>query len=253
MHLYFIVGGFMERNIITQAIVLHSRRDGVNNINLTLFSLDMGIITVRAFGAKTSKKAPKAFRFQEGQFFLYHNPTRKQYVLKDVKLISSHDGLSTEFSKICTASLLCEIVLKTYNDHLAFIYSLLTKSLDLLEDDSVSQDIIVIQFILKIIIDHGFIEDFKHCPSCEKQYKDDEILYFCDSLNVPGCLNCSNSSNMILPPKARKYLMFTQDLDLEEAIDVKLFEVTAARIKAYMIKWLVIIIGHPLKSLNVYN
>lgn len=243
----------MDRNIITQAIVLHSRRDGVNNTNLTLLSLDFGIITVRAFGAKTSKKAPKAFRFQEGQFFLYFNPTNKQYVLKDVTLISAHDLLLTDFSKICTASLLSEIILKTYNDNLAFTYSLFTKSLDLLEDNSINEDIIVIQFILRILKDHGFFENLEYCPNCDKKYGEKEILYFSDSLTVPSCKNCSNSSNMILPPKARKYLSITQNLNLEDAIEVPLFNTTASRIKAYMIKWIIKIIGHPLKSLNVYN
>ncbi|MDC7238435.1 MAG: DNA repair protein RecO [Sphaerochaetaceae bacterium] len=243
----------MDRNIVTQAIVLHSRRDGTNNVNLTLLSLDLGIITVRAFGAKTSKKAPKAFRFQEGQFFLYFNPTNKQYVLKDVNLIATHDLLSTEFSKICIASLLSEIILKTYSDNLAFTYSLFTKSLDLLEDNSINEDLIVIQFILKLIKDHGFYEDFEYCPNCEKKYEEDEILYFSNSLTVPSCKNCSNSSNMILPPKARKYLIITQNLDLEEAIAVLLYKTTAQRIKSYMIRWIIKIIGHPLKSLNVYN
>ncbi len=243
----------MDRDIITQAIVLHSRRDGVNNMNLTLLSLDLGLINVRAFGAKTSKKAPKAFRFQEGQFFLYHNPTKKQYILKDVKLISDHDLISTEFSKVVCASLMSEILLKTYIDNFAFSYNLFTKCLDLLEDSTINEDIILIQFILRMIKDHGFFEDFNHCPSCDKRYETDEILYFSDSLSVPSCKDCSNSSNIILPPKARKYLSYTLDLDLEDAIKVKLFESTAQRIKAYMIRWITVIIGYPLKSLSVYN
>ncbi len=243
----------MERNIITQAIVLHSRRDGVNNNNLTILSLDLGIITVRSFGSKTSKKAPKAFRFQEGQFFIYYNPTNKQYILKDVNLISSHDLISTEFSKILNASLMSEIILKTYTDNLAFTYNLFTKCLDLLEDNSINEDIIIIQFILRIIKDHGFIEDLLHCPSCDKMYTNDEIIYFSDSLTVPSCKNCSNSSNMVLPPKARKYLNLSLSVNVEEAITIKLFDSTASRIKAYMIKWMIKIIGHPLKSLNIYN
>jgi len=253
LFLYFINGGFVDRNIVIQAIVLHTRRDGVNNTNLTLLSLDLGIITVRAFGAKTSKKAPKAFRFQEGQFFLYHNPTKSQYVLKDVNLICDHDLISTQFSRVINASLMSEIILKTYCDNLAFTYDLFAKCLDLLEDNSINEDLIIIQFVLRLIKDHGFFEDFKHCPSCNKLYLDDEVLYFSDSLSVPSCNDCSNSSNMILPPKARKYLSITQDLNLEEAIKVQLFETTASRIKTFMLRWIVRIIGYPLKSLNVYN
>ncbi len=241
----------MQRDIITQAIVLHTRRDGINNINISLLSVDLGLIIVRSFGAKTSKKAPKAFRFQEGEFFLYYNPSKKQYILKDLNLISTHDNLFTNYTSIVTASIMSEIILKTYSDDFSYIYNIFTKSLDLLEDDTVNKDVILLQFILRFIKSHGFFEDFLHCPSCDKIYEEDEVLYFLDSMSVPSCKNCSNTSNMILPPKARKYLKITMEMNLEDAIGVKLFEATATRIKIYMIRWITKIIGYPLKSINV--
>ncbi len=240
----------MERNIVTQAIVVHTRRDGVNNINISLLSIDLGIITVRAFGAKTSKKAPKAFRFQEGRFYIYYNPTKKQYILKDIELIEDHSNLSNDYNNIVISSIMSEIILKTYNDDFASLYYLFTKSLDLLEDNNINKDIILSQFILRFIKQHGFFEDFKHCPSCEKNYKEDEIIYYSNSLNVPVCKNCSNSVNFILPPKARKYLEITIKLEFEEAINIKLYEETASRIKSYMIRWITNIIGYQLKSVN---
>ncbi|MGD1822300.1 MAG: DNA repair protein RecO [Pleomorphochaeta sp.] len=243
----------MERNIVTQAIALHSRRDGVNNVNISLLSIDLGVITIRAFGAKTSKKAPKAFRFQEGQFFIYFNPTKKQYILKDVNLIATHDGLLNDYSNISIASIMSEIILKTYSDDSAYVYNLFTKSLDFLEDDSINKDIILIQFILRFIKNHGFFENFTNCPNCEKKYSDEEILYFSNTLSVPSCKNCSNSSNMLLPPKARKYLSITLNMSIEDAINIKLYETTATRIKSYMIRWITNIIGYPLKSVTVLN
>lgn len=240
----------MERNIVTQAIVLHTRRDGVNNINISLLSIDLGIITVRAFGAKTSKKAPKAFRFQEGRFYIYYNPTKKQYILKDIELIEDHNKLSTDYNNIIVSSIISEIILKTYNDDFTSLYYLFTKSLDLLEDNTINKDIILSQFILRFIRQHGFFEDFIHCPSCEKVYKDDEIIYYSNSLNVPVCKSCSNSVNFILPPKARRYLEITIKLEFEEAINIKLYDETATRIKSYMIRWITNIIGYQLKSVN---
>lgn len=240
----------MERNIVTQAIVLHTRRDGVNNINISLLSIDLGIITVRAFGAKTSKKAPKAFRFQEGKFFIYYNPTKKQYILKDIELIVDHSFLLKDYNNIVYSSIMSEIILKTYNDDFASLYSIYTKSLDLLADVSINKDIILSQFILRFIKQHGFIENFKQCPSCEKKYEIDEIIYYSNSLNVPVCKNCSNSTNFILPPKARKYLELTINLEFEDAMKIKLYNETASRIKSFMIRWITSIIGYQLKSVN---
>lgn len=250
---YSFIGGFMERDIVTQAIVLHTRRDGVNNINISLLSIDLGVITVRAFGAKSSKKAPKAFRFQEGMFFLYFNPTKNQYILKDINLISTHDDLLNDYSRIVCSSIMSEIILKTYNDDFSYIYNIFTKSLDFLEDESINHDIILSQFILRFIKNHGFFEDFLHCPSCDKVYEKDEIIYFLDALNAPSCKKCANSLTMLLPPKARKYLSITMNMNLEDAVNIKLYDATAERIKLYMLRWIVKIIGYPLKSINAQN
>lgn len=243
----------MDRNSNVQAIVLKTRKDGDSNRNLTLLTVDDGILEVRAFRARTSKTAPKAFQFQEGRFFLYNNPIKKQYSLKDVQLISSHDGIREDYEAIIDATLMVEFILRTRNDDMVNTYQLIARALDFLEDSSFEKDLIVIQFLLRIIKAHGLFESFQRCPSCNRIYKKDEVLNFSNTLTVACCQNCEKIPNLILRPKARKYLSYTLEMDYEEAISVELNESTRIRIKSYMISWATTVMGYPFKSLSAFK
>lgn len=243
----------MNRNTSVQAIVLKTRKDGDSNRNITLLTVDDGIIEVRAFRARTSKSAPKAYQFQEGLFFIYNNPVKKQLSLKDVNLISSHDGIREDYEAIIDASLMIEFIIRTCNDDMVNTYQLVTKAFDFLEDKNIEKDIVIIQFLLRIIKEHGLFESFQRCPSCNRIYKDDEVLNFSNVLNVACCENCEKIPNLILRPKARKYLTYTLNLDFEEAISVKLNESTRIRIKNYMVSWATAIMGYPFKSLTAFK
>lgn len=243
----------MERNFCTQAIVVKTRKVGDNNKNLTLLSVDDGLIEVRSFNSRSSRKAPKAFQFQEAQFFLYNNPVKNEYSLKDLKLISDHQDLRNDYYSIIDASIMCEFILKTGCDDMCFAYKLLTTSFDFLEDKDVDNELVVIQFILRIIKEHGLFENFTNCPICNKRYEEKEILGFTSALNCPCCSSCENLTNMVLPPGARKYLNLTLDLNFEDAINIKLNEITRKRIKGYMIRWACHIIGRPLKSVSLLD
>ncbi|MGH4037874.1 MAG: DNA repair protein RecO [Sphaerochaeta sp.] len=240
----------MNRNVNVQAIVLKARKDGDSNRNLTLLSVDEGIIEIRAFRSRTSKSAPKAYQFQEGMFFLYYNPVNKQYSLKDVQLISPHDGIKQDYEAIISASIMVEFTIRTANDDMANTYQLLARALDFLDDSSFEKDVVVIQFLLRLIKEHGLIEDFKKCPVCGSIYKEKDILNFSQELNVACCSNCEKIPTLILRPKARLYLSYTLGMSFEDALAVKLNESTRIRIKNYMITWATCIMNRPFNSLG---
>ncbi|MBK5201441.1 MAG: DNA repair protein RecO [Spirochaetaceae bacterium] len=240
----------MDRNTCEQAIVLKTRKDGDSNRNLTLLSVDNGIYEIRAFRFRTSKTAPKAYLFQEGMFYLYNNPVKKQYSLKDVSLISSHDSIREDYEAIIVASLMSEFILCSANDDMSNIYRLLATSLDLLEDSTIEKDIVLIQFFLRMIREHGLIENFSNCPVCNKKYSRDEILHFSQTINVPCCSDCEQLPNIILQAKARKYLSYSLNMSFEDSILIKLNDTTIKRIKHYMLAWASIIMGHQFKSIG---
>lgn len=243
----------MERNICTQAIVLKTRKVGENHRNLVLLSADYGIIEIRAFHARNSKRAPKAFQFQRANFFLYYNPIKDEYVLKDIQLIDDHQKLREDYNSIIEASIMSELILKTGCEDMERVYTLFSKCLNFFEDDSIENNLIVIQFILRIIKEHGLFDEGEHCPICNRKYNEKEILRFTTTLNSPCCENCANLLDMILPPGARKYLNTTLSISLEQALSYKLNEITSKRIKGYMIRWGSHIIGQPLKSVALLN
>lgn len=83
----------MDRNTSTKAIVLNSRRSGDCDRRLSLLSEDLGLIEVTSYGARKGRKSGMAEICAEGTFFLYFNPVRQQYSLKDLLLESAHETL----------------------------------------------------------------------------------------------------------------------------------------------------------------
>lgn len=240
----------MERNTCEQAIVLKTRKDGDSNRNLTLLSVDNGILEIRAFRIRTSKTAPKAYLFQEGLFYLYNNQIKNQLSLKDISLISSHDKIREDYDSIIIASIMVEFILSSVNDNMNNIYRLLATSLDLLEDSTIDKDIVLIQFLLRMIREHGLIDNFNNCPVCNKRYSIDEVLHFSQTMNVPCCSECEQLPNIILRAKARKYLSYSLNMSLEGTMLIKLNQATIKRIKQYMLSWASIIMGHKFKSIG---
>lgn len=228
----------MERNITTLAIVLHSRRWGQTNRRLRLLSVDLGIIDVVNYGAQKSHKAVKAEVFCDGHFFLYHNPVKGDYTLKDLNPIADHREIRQELALNYTGLFLCELVSKTAGGESAAEYALLSKALDLLSLRPERRELVLIQFIHQLSDVLGVRVELDHCPSCLRPYAADEIVYFSSSLGSQCCQECSNlERSLILPPGARRYLSVTRDMGFDEAVMVDLNAPALARIKHYMLRY----------------
>lgn len=228
----------MERNITTLAIVLHSRRWGQTNRRLRLLSVDLGIIDVVNYGAQKSLKAVKAEVFCDGHFFLYHNPVKGDYTLKDLTPIADHREIRDELALNYTGLFFCELISKTAGGESAAEYTLLSKALDLLSLHPERRELTLIQFVHQLSGVLGVQVELDHCPSCMRTYGDDEIVYFSSTLGSQCCQECANlERSLILPPGARRYLTVTREMDLDEAVMVDLNEAALTRIKHYMLRY----------------
>jgi hypothetical protein len=103
----------MERNVITQGIVLSSVRSGTVDRTLRILSEDLGVIDVRNYGARKANKAVKAEVSTEGTFYLYVNPVKHSYTLTDIAIRSMHETLRQDLSTTYTALFFSEFILKT--------------------------------------------------------------------------------------------------------------------------------------------
>lgn len=240
----------MERNVSSLAIVLHSQRYGQLNRRLTMLTVDFGQIQVISYGARKALKSVKGEVFTDGQFFLYYNPVKKDYTLKDVQVIATHDEIRSDLETTYAGLLFCELVMKTNGGDSKDQYGLLSKALDMLCSQPQLCSRILIQFIHKLIGICGLQSDLNRCPICERSYTEKEILSFNAQLSSPCCLGCATlDSDMLLPPGARRYLNVTSAMDFSDAVEIELSEAATQRIKNYMLRYAVIVSGGQLKTL----
>jgi DNA repair protein RecO (recombination protein O) len=241
----------MERNVSSLAIVLHSQRYGQLNRKLTLLSVDFGIIDVVSYGARKSLKAVKAEVLTDGQFFLYYNPVKKAYTLKDLKVLADHEVLRLDLMQTYRALFFCEMTIKTNGGESGKAYALLSKALDLLSSLPDQANLVLIQFIHQMSELLGLRPDYRICPVCERPYGVNEIISFSSSLGSPCCKECASlDSPLLLLPGMRRYLTVTADLPFEDAVMVELNPTTTVRIRTYMLRYASLLCGGYLKTLS---
>ena len=241
----------MERNVSSLAIVLHSIRYGQMNRRLKLLTLDFGLIDVVSYGARKSLKAVKGDVFSDGQFFLYYNPVKRDYTLKDVQLIATHDEIRTDLGTNYAALFFCELVINTNGGDSASQYGLLSKALDMLCSHQELVARILIQFVLRLLDICGLQADFTRCPICDKPYTSEEIIHFNAQMGSPCCEVCATlETTMVLGPGARRYLTLTKGMPFHTAVAVELSDRATLRIKAYMLRYAALISGKELQTLT---
>ncbi len=228
----------MERNITTLGIVLHSQRWGQIHRRLRLLSVDLGIIHVINYGAQKSQKAIKAEVFVDGQFFLYHNPVKGDYTLKDLHLIADHRELRDDLAATYTGLFFNELLSNTAYGEGASVYTLLSTALDLLVFHPERREYILIQFVHQLSRIIGVQVDLSACPLCQRPYGEQEVIYFSSTLGSQCCEGCAAlERTLILPPGARRYLTVTATMAFADAVMVELNPPALQRIKQYMVRF----------------
>ncbi len=240
----------MERNISSLGIVLHSQRYGQQNRRLKLLTVDFGLIDVVSYGAQKSVKSVKAEVFTDAQFFLYYNPVKKDYTLKDVHVVSTHEELRQDLHKTYAAIFFCELIIKMHGGESSEEYRLLSQALDFLTGSDAETDRVIIQFVHHFSDLVGLRTDFSRCPICERTYEQNEVVSFSSTLLAHCCSNCASlDANLLLPPGARKYLMVTSPMSFEQSLEVPLSSAATLRIKRYELQYAQMISGRMLKTL----
>lgn len=227
----------MERNITTLGIVLHNQRWGQIHRRLRVLSVDLGIIHVINYGAQKSQKAIKAEVFLDGQFFLYHNPVKGDYTLKDLQVVADHREIRDDLALTYTGLFFNELLSKTAGGESASVYQLLSVALDLLTFHPERREYILIQFVHQLTRIIGLQVDLSACPLCQRAYGTEEVIYFSSALGSQCCQGCAAlERTLVLPPGARRYLTVTATMVFAEAVMVELNPPALERIKQYMVR-----------------
>ena len=244
----------MERNIVTKAVVLKSRRWGDLHRMITLATADFGVLDAIAYGARKGKLSGRVDLFLSGVFYLYHNPVRGDYSIVDVEPLVTAEKVRNDLKRMYMASFIAELVLKMHGGDSLALFNLLDRTYSLLEEpQACPTDVVVIQFIWRLIEILGLSPDLVDCPVCDHTYTNDEILFFNTAIHAPCCRTCADvdvhGGEMALGPGARRYLVFTNGMELHQAVGVPLSEAAMQRIRLYMLRYASNIAGGGLKTL----
>lgn len=240
----------MERNISVQALVTSSRNFGEMHRSVNLLSPQLGNVNVIIFGGRKGKNASLAPLFSYGTFLLYHDTVKDEYSLKEESLDFVAERINSDLNAIYTASYFCEAVNCIKSDDCENIYELLKQAVTKLEENPEKHRKILIDFTWKLLLLSGVGSDLSCCPSCEKPYKDEETVHFSTSLITPVCESCADNHEILLPPGARRYLKYTEDMSFSEALNVQLYETAESRISIFLLKWLTVFCGRSLYTIQ---
>ena len=243
----------MDRSIKTQAIVIRTARYGELHKIVTLLSPDLGIVSAVVYGGRKGKRSALAPLFSLGEFQLYNNPVKKEYSIEEGVLSFVPTSIADDLESTYTASLMCELIMKMPSDDPEPAFELLKSALHHLETSRLEEPhskLAVIAFVWKLLQILGLAPDLEYCPNCDRRYEEDETLFFSSSILAPTCRDCSDSEGLVLPPGARRYLRYTQGMEYENAVEVKMNPAAEARIFSYMTKWIRLHVDSPIKTLE---
>ena len=226
----------MEHSSKGLGIVIRSERCKEADRLLTLFSPDSGLVRIISYGARKSIRAIKAPLYTEGTFSLERIGQSELWTIRDIDVISTHEGILSDLGRSMPASLFSELII-TGRSADAALYSAYCRALDLLEDHE--PESVAIAFIVVFLSLSGFIGDWESCPVCGMPYGDGEVLGFSSAEGVPVCHRCDTmASSLILPPNARRYVQRIQEVGLEDAMLLSVSPMQRHRIFRYFLRML---------------
>lgn len=240
----------MDRNIQTKAIVLAVRKYGDLHKSITLLSPELGLVDAIIYGGRKGKKTALAPLFSINDMQIYHNPVKKEYSVVEAVSTFIPEGITNDLGSTYTAAFFCEIIAKAPTDDPLLSYELLRDALVALDKVPEIRKRITISFLWKLMQISGTAPDLAFCPSCDREYAQDEALFFANHLGVPCCKSCSDSQALILMPGSRRYLRYTLPMDFMQAIEVLLNPAAEDRIFNYMTKWASVFAQTPLKTIK---
>ncbi len=156
---------------------------------LTLFTDELGIVTVISKGARKIKSHQRgaASLFCYGEYVLY--PGKNMYTMRGAKLLSSFYSISESIQKLALASYLCEITafFIPEEEKAEDVLSLILNTLYILSKKERNLFLIKAVFEFKFLAMIGYQIDTESCVRCGKN----ETVSFSSERGGMLCTNCA--------------------------------------------------------------
>ena len=245
----------MQRFQKTRGVVLKTTRFGEIHKQAVVLTERFGILHAAAYGACKGKSrlAGMIEPFNSMVLMLYHEPVKNNYKIQEAGDVVYHEGIKTNLAKFGMASLVSEIVLKSYGagEHRR-TFHLTAQTLEALERlDEADLWYGGIQFLWRFFHIAGFSPNLDSCIRCGYGIVDEEMIYYSNREGGFTCADCTDPGTVALSLGAVRYLRHTETLTLTQAVRVRLAGRDRSRLKHVLVGAAETLLETPLKSLSV--
>jgi DNA repair protein RecO (recombination protein O) len=218
-----------------QGIVLRSMDYGEGNKIISLFTAELGKVSVMARGAKKVKSRYAAVTqvFTYGDFVLFKQKGQMG-TLNSADIIEAHHGLREDLNKSAYSAYLVEMTDRMLGDEegSAYLFEQLRAGLHAMEENKDMQ-IIVHLYEMKMFELAGYLPVTNCCVSCGS---DKELLSFSPSMGGVLCARCPYKDPMgiVVSEGTLKLLKLFPSMDMRRLGTVQVKEETKAQLKKCM-------------------
>lgn len=246
------------KQIATYCIILKSTVVREIDKLLTLFSPDIGIFYVTAYGACKSKNRfggklePLSVIFSE--LTVKTVGTESEYGFKEVTLHDYFENLTGSYETVMTAQSFCEILLKNNTaGEDRKLFALLYQALKALNENSRLGSRIFINFLIRYLAYMGFAAPIGECGSCGHVFSENETVCIQRSDYQAYCRNCAEGDCVPMESSLKNYFNCILKLKFRESIRIPININEERKLKAYLISQLQDISGFHYKTLESFR
>lgn len=205
------------------AIVVKSSDKKEKDLNVLLFSLELGKFWVTLKGVKQPKAKLKSatFQFAFGQFLLEDGKAGK--IVTSFDLMESFHEISQDIDKYFEASAIMEVVDKLEfenQNEIAAVFMLALNALKTICFKDVPQNYVLCKFLMQILKLHGINLYNDKCTCCGTSAFAQKYIDFSSGTIV--CAACKNFTSQALQPAVFAALKVLTDTDFDKLQTVHL-------------------------------
>ncbi len=211
----------------TEAIVLHTRKQGETSKILSLYTLHYGRLSVMAKGARSLKSRYSGVLepLNHIQIVFYRYEARDLHYLSQAEIVTPFASVHGQLGKMALAAIPCEIIERSeVTGHTnPQLFRLLLESLMLLEEAETGQRQVVRAFMLRYLALSGFSGEYRLCLGCGQE-KLRERQFFDYGSGGYRCGDCEGRSGEgeSLSRRALQALHFLGQSGLEKSITLRI-------------------------------
>lgn len=227
----------------SEAIILHSRKQGETSKLLSLYSRNFGLIKVVAKGSRSLKSHYWGVLelFNHIDMVYYHKEAREVQFLSQASILTTFKTLPADINKMAVAATLCELIEATepHGSANPGVFKLLQAFLTILDQRSAGWWNLLRGSLLKFLELSGFRPEFDYCETCHT----DQINgnnYFVFQNGGYQCGNCMKVTppGLLLAADAIKMLRWLQKTELAQQTTVRVPQLIGRQVDHFIFGFL---------------